>query len=890
VNKRPVWIAALVVFLFATVLFPFRTEWLNRGLDGVFIAPDGMASYDARVLAESFSVLAGEKQPLRIAYARTEWTLDLVFPFAYVTFFALLLLAIHPGAPEGRLGRAWRWLAVGVPVAAGLADLAENFYLAKIARTGWWELLPGKVEEIARHIADDARRAAFATSAKQLFLSAVLPLLVIALLRSGRLGRLVTLLWLGRIPVVALGSLLAFASLGGADRVSPTIPNMLVLEHWGQVFAVGYLASAVAILAGFSLLLIWELAPQRLGARLPTPPPLLSSRRSADPLRNSVFLFFAIPLVFRAVVRSRFQGAGLAGHAPAALFGIAGAVATLWLVKILQRLMIRLPAATFQRGFAALARRLGRGYENPATGGFLEGHGLAAALAGVMTLAYVLGQWFLDPGRFPDRTFAVPTAGYLLGAVAILGSLLAGATFFFDRWRVPIVAIAVGWVVLLNSVRPIEHEFEWNWNAKPVAAANRAAESRLAQGPPRVLTVVTASGGGIQAAAWTARVLTGLQDQLGAGFTRSIALVSSVSGGSVGTYFALSAFADQGADQGAMRSDELDAVFEASAESSLEPTAWGLLYPDLLRGLVPGVRSTRDRGWAMERGWLRARRLHGLDPTSARQSFSSWVSAAASGELPAVIFNATRIEDGMPLRLATVGRRDLTVAGSGGGNEDAPLVGLAPDFNYRYEHGQRRDRQVPGYLMLPSVTAARLSATFPYVSPIARPERDRHDRWPLRLWHAADGGYFDNHGTVAALAWLYELQRAWGTDLSSHLDRLVWIQIDAFPESDLTDPDHAPGWTMSAIGPLEGLLNVRVASQRVRRAAEVTIEQQLQGGLLKVVILRPPARTGPHRDAPLSWELSREDVERMRGEWAAIAKGRDLDDLRVIFGAAAPAQ
>lgn len=889
-NTRPVWIAALVVFLFVAVVFPLRTEWLNRGLDGVFIVPDAMASYDAHGLAETFSVLAGEKKPLRRLYALSEWTLDLAFPLAYVTFLTLLLLAIHPGDKSHWLGLAWRAFAVGVPVAAGLFDLGENFYLARIARADAWERwrLPEDLGEIAREIGHDAGRAAFATSGKQRLLAIVLVLLVVALLRSGRLGRLVTLLWLGRIPALALGVLAAFASLGGADRLSPTIPNMLVLEHWGQVFAVGYLASAVAILAGFSLLLIWELAPQRLGAKLPTPPRQISSRRSADPLRNSIFLFFAIPLIFRTVIRSRFHSAGLTGHVPAALLGIAGAIATLWLVKGLRQLMLGLPTATFQRWFVALARRLGPGYENPATGGFLEGHGLGAALAGVMTLAYSIGQWFLDPGRFPDRTSAVPTIGYLLGAMAILSSLLAGATFFFDRWRVPIVAIALGWVLLINSVGPIEHEFEWNWNAKPVVPANRAAEARLAKGPPRVLTVVTASGGGIQAAAWTARVLTGLQDQLGVGFTRSIALVSSVSGGSVGTYFALSAFPDQGPDQGAMEKAKLEPIFEASAESSLEPTAWGILYPDLLRGLVPGVLSTRDRGWALERGWLRARRLHGLDPSGARQSFSSWVTAAAAGDLPAVIFNATRIDDGMPLRLATVGRRDENFGGAVGAAADAPLVGLAPDFSYGYEHGQP-GRPVPGHLMLASVTAARLSATFPYVSPIARPEFDEHDRWPLRLWHAADGGYFDNHGTVAALAWLYELQGAWGPDLSSHLDHLVWIQIDAFPESDLRNPEHAPGWTMSAIGPLAGLLNVRVASQRVRRAAEITIEQQLERDLLTVVILRPEAKAGPHREAPLSWALRRADIDAMGKEWAKIEKGRTLDPLRTIFGAAAPA-
>ena len=52
-----------------------------------------------------------------------------------------------------------------------------------------------------------------------------------------------------------------------------------------------------------------------------------------------------------------------------------------------------------------------------------------------------------------------------------------------------------------------------------------------------LLVVVTAAGGGIQAAAWTAQVLAGLDRIYGPDFTRSVGLVSGVSGGSVGTMY-----------------------------------------------------------------------------------------------------------------------------------------------------------------------------------------------------------------------------------------------------------------------------------------------------------------------------------------------------------------
>src|SRR4029453_15739017 len=72
----------------------------------------------------------------------------------------------------------------------------------------------------------------------------------------------------GQTPAPGLASFLALASLGGADPLSPTIPNMLAVAHPLQVAAVGFLAALAAMLAGFAVLLGWEVAPPPAGGRL----------------------------------------------------------------------------------------------------------------------------------------------------------------------------------------------------------------------------------------------------------------------------------------------------------------------------------------------------------------------------------------------------------------------------------------------------------------------------------------------------------------------------------------------------------------------------------------------------------------------------------------------
>jgi hypothetical protein len=58
---------------------------------------------------------------------------------------------------------------------------------------------------------------------------------------------------------------------------------------------------------------------------------------------------------------------------------------------------------------------------------------------------------------------------------------------------------------------------------------------------------------------------------------------------------------------------------------------------------------------------------------------------------------------------------------------------------------------------LPITSAARLSATFPWISPIARPAVGTVD--DRIAYHLADGGYFDNHGVATAVDFLRTVKR-----------------------------------------------------------------------------------------------------------------------------------
>ena len=131
--------------------------------------------------------------------------------------------------------------------------------------------------------------------------------------------------------------------------------------------------------------------------------------------------------------------------------------------------------------------------------------------------------------------------------------------------------------------------------------------------------VVAAAGGGIQAAAWTAKVLTELHARYGQDFTRSVRLVSGVSGGSVGLMYYLDRYEQL---REARTPEETAAVLHAinqqARASSLEASAWGVAFYDLaptflpVRRLWPGL--LRDRGTVLEDLW--STRLAHRDPAT----------------------------------------------------------------------------------------------------------------------------------------------------------------------------------------------------------------------------------------------------------------------------------
>ncbi len=354
-------------------------------------------------------------------------------------------------------------------------------------------------------------------------------------------------------------------------------------------------------------------------------------------------------------------------------------------------------------------------------------------------------------GRIDDGPSKVPALAFVLLFFIVACWVLGFLTFFFDQYRVPLLTCLVLLSLATSFVPQSDHIYQVHeFNRQPMKQPYQVVKERADHGKRRLI-LVSAAGGGIQAAAWTAQVLVGLEqecaNQAAAGkscdFRNSVALISSVSGGSLGALSYARSYATQPCGV------PTEEVVDRSAKSAIDEVAWAWVNPDVARAVVPWFRRQYiDRGWALEERWAAANELRqcGPSPTklpdchlvndqqacTQKETFlSDWGSLP--NNMPALLLNSTVVETGQPLVFSTT---DFPRGEQPGGLRN---------FYELYPELGGKDISVD--------TAARLSASFPYVAPAARSNVVSDNLPDL---HLVDGGYYDNFGMTSLLAWLHD--------------------------------------------------------------------------------------------------------------------------------------
>jgi len=217
---------------------------------------------------------------------------------------------------------------------------------------------------------------------------------------------------------------------------------------------------------------------------------------------------------------------------------------------------------------------------------------------------------------------------------------------------------------------------------------------------------------------------------------------------------------------------------------------------------------------------------------------AGWAEDVKAGKRPASIFNGTMVENGDRLLISNT------------------------DIEKAIDHGRLNVEKLLGGNDLQSVTAARLSAAFPYVSPAARTKLQE----PVGARrHVVDGGYYDNYGMTSLVEWLDSAFR------NDRLSKVLVIQIQSFDDSPSAAEENRPGqpeskpdsgYLSQLLAPIYTLLHIRTAAQASHKEIEFDLlrdkwPQQIENALFKFTC----------GDAPLTWKLTETEKRRIRDCW-----------------------
>jgi hypothetical protein len=472
-----------------------------------------------------------------------------------------------------------------------------------------------------------------------------------------------------------------------------------------------------------------------------------------------------------------------------------------------------------------------------------SGHEMATIALAVFLLVYgFLGVVFSPAWRNPDLQPAAML--FLLVVLTVLTWLFSGAAFFLDRTRLPVFATLLA-VSLLTGTLRTDHQFVVHQKdtseipLSPADVVNTWKDTRGKNSPATI--VVATAGGGIRAAAWTAEVMSRLSEGCPE-VPSSLVLVSSVSGGSVGSMFVVAPYHGEG-DYPSTDKD-LEAVRFNAKRSSLSSIGWGLAYPDLARTapvLGSFVPETLDRGWSLENAWATGWR----EREESTPTMKEWRDDTRHGRRPAVIFNATSSETGDRFLVSST---DTSSEGT------QRFFALFPNGD------------------IDVTTAARLSATFPYASPLARPSAG-----PVsKAYHVGDGGYYDNSGLLSAVEWLREA----GSALPGKPVLLILIDAKASPEKQ----GSSWSWQKQLVGPIETLLHVRTSSQQLRDSIERDMAHDyLASQKNPVYVTTKSFLFASEEPPPLSWHLTQDQIKQVADSWRQKENQDAWRDVRTIL-------
>jgi hypothetical protein len=460
--------------------------------------------------------------------------------------------------------------------------------------------------------------------------------------------------------------------------------------------------------------------------------------------------------------------------------------------------------------------------------------------------------------------------------------------------RVPVLAVVTVWFVVTAMVASPDRFHDVRLTgalpaSTPPVTVEQALDAWVGQHPAAggagrqqvPMVFISAAGGGIRAAYWTAMVLDCLfsvrpvqQECAGDPLDRSAVFAESgISGGSVGLTF----------DRVLAGSGK--SYRDALAKDFVSPDVAALWFRDFPLSWLRMQPSGFDRAAVLEQAWERA----AGSPSPLRTGlFADSRDAQGHLRFPLLLLNGATVDDGCRLN-GSVLTASVTVPHGpdlpAGTDDCLSLTSFEPgraDPNGDADSTLAATKDLYDFLCAPGATqrhdialstAALLSARFPYISPTGALNSCGD---PKRRTYDIDGGLLESSGLSALTEmWAHLAGRVQAINDDPNGTICIQPRLLMIDNSYLqSSPGSAPNQPQELLAPIEGRTRVdSLRSAQAEQAAGLAFDHvfggttcpgaaKVKAPLSRVAHLVPTARPGPQ--APLGWSLSqfaRDDLE-----------------------------
>jgi len=275
-----------------------------------------------------------------------------------------------------------------------------------------------------------------------------------------------------------------------------------------------------------------------------------------------------------------------------------------------------------------------------------------------------------------------------------------------------------------------------NWKAKQ--------HTDTAGAKPKMI-LLCVSGGGQRAALWTMAVLQKTDSLLQGELLDRTMLVTGASGGIVGAAYYRELFLRE--KNGDIENRNGKQYLDKISMDNLNPMIFSLLVNDMFVRFqyftYDGQRYLKDRGYAFEN------QLNRNTDFILEKKLKDYREVEAQATVPILLMAPTIVNDGRKLFVSSQNVGFMTIHGI----ENASLVTKVKGVDFRHFFNEQ------GADELRFLSALRMSATFPYITPNIELPSDP----PLEIM---DAGISDNYGISDAVGFLYVF-KDWITDNTS---------------------------------------------------------------------------------------------------------------------------